>query len=231
MKFYIKIINTAYNRITFLVVLLFFAEKSHRVRVPQTKPWGISSDGWEGSMCNSFPIPVHSAKVSYIQVQHYPPQWQLQSDFGDFSNEVCHVRKITIAESDPATGLLTQQTFCFSPDILATATELKIQRNPCPSHKLWQNDSIDWHVLQPSLDFNKILAHQKNSNALRLKTKHINDRVKDRFILNKTLNWCKIMTIIMYIYNALNDALSTYRMHNKLKTILSSNIHIQNRQS
>ena len=40
-----------------------------------------------------------------------------------------------------------------------------------------------------------------------------------------------IIIIITYIYNALNDALSTSRIHNKLKTILSKYIHIQNRQS
>ena len=40
-----------------------------------------------------------------------------------------------------------------------------------------------------------------------------------------------IIIIIMYIYNALNDALSASRVHNTLKTILSKYIHIQNRQS
>ena len=40
-----------------------------------------------------------------------------------------------------------------------------------------------------------------------------------------------IIIIITYIYNALNDALSASRIHNKLKTILSKYIHIQNRQS
>ena len=40
-----------------------------------------------------------------------------------------------------------------------------------------------------------------------------------------------IMIIVTYIYNALNDSLSAYRIHNKLKTILSKYIHIQNRQS
>ena len=40
-----------------------------------------------------------------------------------------------------------------------------------------------------------------------------------------------IMIIIRYIYNALNDALSAHRIHNKLKTILSKYQHIQNRQS
>ena len=40
-----------------------------------------------------------------------------------------------------------------------------------------------------------------------------------------------IIIIITYIYNALNDALSASRIHNKLKTILSKYTHIQNRQS
>ena len=40
-----------------------------------------------------------------------------------------------------------------------------------------------------------------------------------------------LIIIITYIYNALNDALSASRIHNKLKTILSKYIHIQNRQS
>ena len=35
-----------------------------------------------------------------------------------------------------------------------------------------------------------------------------------------------IIIIITYIYNALNDALSASRIHNKLKTILSKYIHI-----
>ncbi len=40
-----------------------------------------------------------------------------------------------------------------------------------------------------------------------------------------------IIIIITYIYNVLNDALSASRINNKLKTILSKYIHIQNRQS
>ena len=40
-----------------------------------------------------------------------------------------------------------------------------------------------------------------------------------------------IIIIVTYIYNALNDALSASRIHNKLKTILSKYIHILNRQS
>ena len=37
----------------------------------------------------------------------------------------------------------------------------------------------------------------------------------------------QIIIIITYIYNALNDALSASRIHNKLKTILSKYIHIR----
>ena len=40
-----------------------------------------------------------------------------------------------------------------------------------------------------------------------------------------------IMIIVTYIYNTLNDALSSSRIHNKLKMILSKYIHIQKRQS
>ena len=61
---------------------------------------------------------------SYVQVQHNLPHWQPLSDFEDFSNGVCHVMKIAIAESNPDMGLLTQQTFCFSPDILARASKI-----------------------------------------------------------------------------------------------------------
>ena len=40
-----------------------------------------------------------------------------------------------------------------------------------------------------------------------------------------------IIIVIMYIYNALSDTLSAYRIHSELKTILSKYIHIQNKQS
>ena len=51
---------------------------------------------------------------------------------------------------------------------------------------------------------------------------------------NMQTNWTWLLhlkiDIIVYIYNALSDALSVSRIH-KLKTILSKYIHIQNRQS
>ena len=50
----------------------------------------------------------------------------LHSDFRDLNNEVCHVMKMTVAESNPDMGLLTQQTFRFSLNILATADKIPI---------------------------------------------------------------------------------------------------------
>ena len=52
-------------------------------------------------------ISPHLFILSYMEVQCYPPLWQLQSDFGDFSNGVFHVMKITKAESNPGIGLIT----------------------------------------------------------------------------------------------------------------------------
>ena len=40
-----------------------------------------------------------------------------------------------------------------------------------------------------------------------------------------------IIIIITYTYSALNDALSASRIHDKLKTVLSKYIHIQNSPS
>ena len=51
---------------------------------------------------------------------------QLHSGFVDFNNEVCHASKIIIAESDPDTGLLTQQTLRLSPDLPARANKMPI---------------------------------------------------------------------------------------------------------
>ena len=39
-----------------------------------------------------------------------------------------------------------------------------------------------------------------------------------------------IIIIITHIYNALNNARSAYRIHNKLRTLLSKYIHVQNKQ-
>ena len=48
---------------------------------------------------------------SYMHVQWYLLLWQLHFDFGDFSSGACHIMRITIAERNPDTGLLTEETF------------------------------------------------------------------------------------------------------------------------
>ena len=53
----------------------------------------------------------------------------------------------------------------------------------------------------------------------------------DQQIITKIMLMIIIIIIITHIYNALSDALSANRIHNKLKTILSEYIHVQNRQS
>lgn len=52
-------------------------------------------------------ISPHLHILLYVQVQCHPPLWQLHSVMGDFSNEVCYVKKITVAESNPDMGLVT----------------------------------------------------------------------------------------------------------------------------
>ena len=66
-------------------------------------------------------VSQHLYILSYIQVRCYPPLRQLHSVFGDLNNGVCHVMKITFAESHPVMGLLAQQTFCVGPEGLARA--------------------------------------------------------------------------------------------------------------
>ena len=56
----------------------------------------------------------------------YPPPQQLRSDFGGFHNGVCHVMKITMAQSNRDIGLITQQTLCFSLDVLVRANKRPI---------------------------------------------------------------------------------------------------------
>ena len=49
-------------------------------------------------------ISPHLYIPSDIKVHRYPPLRQLQSDFRDFNNGVCHVMKITVAESNSIGG-------------------------------------------------------------------------------------------------------------------------------
>ena len=61
-------------------------------------------------------ISGHLYTLSCTQVQCYTPLQQLHSAFRDCNRGVfVHVMKSTIAESNPDTELLTQQTFCFCP--------------------------------------------------------------------------------------------------------------------
>ena len=64
--------------------------------------------------------------LPYIQVQCYPPLWQLHSDFGNFNTGVCLVMKMTTADINPDKGLSPQQIFCLSHGVLATARKMPI---------------------------------------------------------------------------------------------------------
>ena len=118
--------------------LTFFSENS--VSLPNA--------GWEGRVCSCFPTLVHT--VVY-KMQCYPPLWHLHSDFGDFSDGVGHVVKITEAESNPDMGLLTQQTFCRSPAILARVKKIPVMTMSvacdlglCPGHEDWFVSPHHW---------------------------------------------------------------------------------------
>ena len=50
--------------------------------------------------------------------------------------------------------------------------ELKIQSACHVFRELWWSDAVGHHVVEPSLDFHKILANQKDSKTLPLSTKH-----------------------------------------------------------
>ena len=62
--------------------------------VPQLKPWGSPSVGWDGRVCSHFLTPVHivmhTAAVS-------PAVWQLHCNVRDFNNGACRVLEITVA--------------------------------------------------------------------------------------------------------------------------------------
>ena len=53
-------------------------------------------------------------------------------------------------------------------------------------HELWRSNAVCHHVVGPILDFNNILANQKNGRNLPLNTKHL---TKDRLMSNKTYKW------------------------------------------
>ena len=93
-------------------------------------------------------------------------------------------------------------------------------------YQVWQRD---WdEIVLVSNKFHKILPKVPDKLLSFCNTR------KENTVLNRLHigHSCLIVIIIItYIYNALNDALSASRIHNKLKTILSKYIHIQNRQS
>ena len=81
--------------------------------------------------CETLPIPqmyhsTHRDKIIYCLCLYYYVCAVLSTilavtlpTFGDFSGEVCHAMKVTVAESNPDTGILTQQMFCISPMVVS----------------------------------------------------------------------------------------------------------------
>ena len=57
-----------------------------------------------------------------------PAPRQLQSE--GFNNEVCHVMKIAIAQSNPYMELSTQQAFYFSSSVLARGNKTPVETVP-----------------------------------------------------------------------------------------------------
>ena len=88
-------------------------------------------------MCNRFPIHVHSV----IHTGNIHALRQLHSDFGDYSNGVCRVSRITRAESNPDMGLLTQH-FALSPDVVAGANKMPIMRMSVASDQAYKCTAI-----------------------------------------------------------------------------------------
>ena len=68
-------------------------------------------------------------------------------DFGDFSGRVCHVMKITSAESNSNMGRLTRQIFCFSPDVLVRANKIPLMTMSAASDQSYLLVSVTIIVL------------------------------------------------------------------------------------
>ena len=73
--------------------------------------------------CHVQPLPTPSILL-YVQMHCYLPFRQLDYDFGDFENGVEPIVKIATGESSPDMNLLKQQTFCFSPNVLARDSKM-----------------------------------------------------------------------------------------------------------
>ena len=54
--------------------------------------------------------------------------------------------KITVAESNPSTGLLAQQPFCFSPDVLARDNLVLIMTTSLTSERVLARDHVHDHA-------------------------------------------------------------------------------------
>ena len=113
---------------TFVACWVFF-------RVLQLKPWGSPSVGWDGNTCSCFPTSAHAVMHKATSAA-LPLLRQLCCDFRDFSSGVCHVMKITVAESNPGTYLLHKKHF-------ASVPALWPERVRC---RQWQCDIIIWFL-------------------------------------------------------------------------------------
>ena len=113
---------------------------------------------------------MHLYTLSSTQVQRFPTLRHLHSAFWDFTDEVCHVMKVTvaernevrhamkvtvaernevchvikipIAERNPDTGLLTQQKFCFSPEFVTGDKKMPVTTVSL-SASLWVGPNAD----------------------------------------------------------------------------------------
>ena len=69
----------------------------------------------ERAACSS--VSPHFYVLSYIQMQGYQSLRQLHFDSRDHNSGVCHVMKITIAESNPDVGFEHNKRFALTPKI------------------------------------------------------------------------------------------------------------------
>ena len=105
--------------------------------------------------------------VIHVQVRCYLLLWLLHSDFGDFMNGVCHVIKVTIAESNPDMGLLAQQTFCFSSDVLAGDSKMPIKTM---SRCQWRQcqDANEGNVKMPRKEMSRRQCQDANEGNVKM---------------------------------------------------------------
>ena len=77
-------------------------------------------------MRSHFPTPVRSAVHKTAISAMLPTTPAAYSAFRYFSNGVFVAMKIARGQSDPDMGLLTQQTFCFSPSVPAGDSKMLV---------------------------------------------------------------------------------------------------------